>query len=456
MTLAKRLIHWLAGALLAVAGVQADAFAQTITPIFPTSGPGGSYVIAVVSDGYANTSSDRQKFDNAVNGLIVNGMLLDPFYQAHEAAFTIVKVFQPSPQSGQSQFGITQNYDVTHCYINWIPDSSTPNTATMIDNAVQSVGPDRTLVVGNNESQAFGCTPHDGDWTYVTAWARTEEPGGILEHEFGHLIAGLWDEYAFTNPPYTGSYPTPPPVTGPNCSTEASPSWLTLPVAGAGKIQSCKFYQLNIFRPYSTCRMKDTTFAFCPVCAYSVDHQLSAFLNGSEPQAPTDVRTIKARFVVQPTPPSPQNNQTVRVLVEINPQTAGARVLTVSDITRRDVNRRHRVGDYVYEVIDGGQTIAIGVLPGDPFEDRAYGARGAPHDTQRTSTASAVIFIPHVSRQNLLTRAVEINFYRLDPSSGRDDVTPERLAGFRQTGLARPVAKVTADELKKAISAPRK
>src|SRR5207247_144690 len=102
-------------------------------------------------------------------------------------------------------------------------------------------------------------------WTYVSAGAR--EVGGVLEHEFGHLIAGLFDEYALsenTNKDYPG-----PVVDGPNCSTNVmSPVWAgAMWTPPADHRPGCRYYGQKIIRPYQDCRMRSDGIDFCAVCA---------------------------------------------------------------------------------------------------------------------------------------------------------------------------------------------
>src|SRR5262245_28058011 len=98
----------LAGALFLVGVASGQALAQTT--IYPPSGTGGGYLIAVVSDGYV--SSEEWKFDRAVDGLILNGLMQNQFYSDHGSAFTIKKIFKASPQSQQSLIQIKPNYDL--------------------------------------------------------------------------------------------------------------------------------------------------------------------------------------------------------------------------------------------------------------------------------------------------------------------------------------------------------
>ncbi len=152
--------------------------------IYPPSGQGGNYVIAVVSDGF--TASESWQFDRAVNGLILNGLMADPFYSTNGAKFTIKKIFKAVANTHQSSFQFTANFDIQKCYVDY-----TAQTTGLIEDAVNVVAPERVVVIGNYEGVSMGCSVDT--WTYVSAGAR--EVGGVLEHEFGHLIAGLFDEY---------------------------------------------------------------------------------------------------------------------------------------------------------------------------------------------------------------------------------------------------------------------
>src|SRR5947209_3057687 len=168
----SRALSFAAGLVLLLSS---SAAAQT-TIYPPPPGTGGNYMIAVISDGYA--ANESWMFDRAVNGLVLNGLMADPFYSGKGAAFTIKKIFQPVAQSGQSAFKITPNYDINRCYIDYDP----VQTTLAIENAVKAITPERVVVIGNHEGVSLGCTVDT--WTYVSAGAR--EAGGVLEHEFGH------------------------------------------------------------------------------------------------------------------------------------------------------------------------------------------------------------------------------------------------------------------------------
>src|ERR1700730_7475860 len=142
-------------ALLVAAGllfaVSSAARAQQI--IFPLNGmPGGHYKIVVVSDGYA--ADESWKFDRAVNGLVLNGLMADKFYKDRGDKFTIIKLFKPVGTSQQSAFGIKPNYDITKCFIDYDENATT----TAIYDAVGTLTPERTIVIGNYEGVSLGCS----------------------------------------------------------------------------------------------------------------------------------------------------------------------------------------------------------------------------------------------------------------------------------------------------------
>jgi hypothetical protein len=440
--------------------VSPPAMAQTT--IYPPSGPGGNYVIAVISDGYA--ADESWKFDRAVNGLVLNGLMTDPFYSGKGASFTIKKIFQPVGQSGQSAFGITMNYDINRCYIDFDPTTTT----VAIENAVKAISPERTLVIGNQEGVSLGCTVDT--WTYVSAGAR--EVGGVLEHEFGHLIAGLFDEYAL---PPNGAYVTPD-VDGPNCSnvmvTGAQPSWMKLSLSKTPmNLPECRYYLTNIVRPYDTCRMRSADTDFCYVCSSEMSAELGIFAAKQLSQMPMHLPVVQAglMFLQPPAAQLPLADRSVRVLVEMTKSAAGsatlatARVVALTEVSAPAVQRHRRVGDYVSSVVEGRTVLDVAVLPGDPFQRRTYGGASAPHQRRDDIlTASIVVMIPHMTRQQLLTRSIGILFYRLDPLSGRlpdgsrANITPRTVSEFLDKNQPR-LTEVTSDDLKKAVqSLPNK
>jgi hypothetical protein len=434
--------------LSACLGAQALVIARA-QPVYPPTGVGGSHVVLVISDGYA--SSEEWLFNRAVNGLILNGLMNDPFYKAHGASFTIRKLFKPVTTSGQTQFAITPNYDVSRCYIDY--DATT--TTAILQAATGFF--EKVVIVGNLEGVSMGCTPHNNIWTYVSAGAR--EMGGVLEHEFGHLVAGLLDEYELFNAAYAG--PPGPPVDGPNCSTNTGsppPIWGSLPIPssipGPTNPQGCNLYSTGVIRPYDICMMRAAGAPFCYVCQFRMGQRLGDYAF-PPPSTPADIQILSAGLMMQapappPAPPARSNNPSVRVVLQVTRATRAAQILSVTDVVAPLIDRTRRIGNVVFSIHESGKATITGVMPGDIFEDRSYGNGSAPHQKQEAQTAIVSLIIPDTSRQSLQTRTMSITLYQLDPASGDAGVTDEVLNRLIAAQRAVPIAEVDATALQSA------
>jgi len=445
--------------VFALVAVAASSTAQP-QQVYPASGPGGNYEIVVIADGY--TSAEEYKFTRAVNGLILNDLMADPFY-GNSHAFTIVKQFNPVTTSGQSQFGITPNYNIAKCYIDY--DAAT--TTAAIDQVVKTIPHHAVIVIGNYEGVAIGCT--NQPWTWISAGAR--EVDGVLEHEFGHLIAGLYDEF-----PLQGNvdYPPTPSVDDHNCSNvfdssgNATPWWdnssLSWPQKPTDR-DGCLYYSHKITRPYDTCLMYAPGATFCYVCSLLMSGELNLFANEALTKSLASPMILTAGFVAQtPTPrvPARGSEQYVRLLVQLTKRSTdpklGAQlsVVSVADVTGPIVSRHHRTGDYVYGIVEGNTVLAADVLPGDPFQRRSLGTAPAPHDTANELQTNVVVIVPNTTRQSLLSRSIRVVFYRLDPNYGRlpsgmrADVTTNTISELLANNTPQFVG-LDADELKKVV-----
>jgi IgA Peptidase M64 len=423
--------------------------ARAQVTVYPPTGTGGSHVVLVISDGYA--ANEQWMFDRAVNGLIVNGLMSDPFYQAHGGSFTIRKLFKPVALSGQTQFGITANYDITRCYIDY--DATTSNAIVHATSAFF----EKAVIVGNIEGVAMGCTPRNNVWMYVSAGAR--EMGGVLEHEFGHLVAGLLDEYELFDAPYVG--PPGPPLDGPNCSTNTGsppPIWGTLSIpasiAAPTNQAGCNLYSKGVIRPYDMCMMRAAGAPFCYVCQFRMGERLDDYAF-PPPSAPTNMRIAGAGLMMQvpappPTPEARSNNPSMRVLLQVTRANRVAQVLSVTDVVAPLIDRTRRVGNLAYAIHEAGQRTITGVIPGEVFEDRPYGNGSAPHLRQNAPTAIVSLVIPNASRQGIQTRNLSIALYQLDPASGDANVTEQTLNRLLAAQRATPMGDVDAAALRSA------
>lgn len=426
----------------------AGAADPTVKQIVPSSGIGGPYLIAVLSDGF--TEAEHQKFDAAADWVFNVQLFNDSFYQAHKAAFTVKTIFRAATHSGDAQYGISASGDISNCYIattgdvdGYVYDATATLTPKML--------PTRTVIIAN-DVYSNGCTRNL--WTYV--WAGIQESSGVLEHELGHLAAGLLDEYSLNPGPFpVGGIDGEGEPDGPNCSTLqfGTPPWVGLvPPAAAqpGTVEGCDYFAKRIYRGFPKCRMNTLNETFCGVCDAALSYALQELMSAAVSAAPMDLGIISAAFFQQPQVlPGPQSS--VRLLVEIHSQNQQVTILRATDAPGPAVVRQRPIGTHAYEIRDGNN-VTTGVIAGNPFQSRAYDGRGGGHPRPTASdTARVVIEVPRTTVQNLRTRGVDVTVYKLNPTPTRDNITPARLNELKQLNLARSIGTLTADDLSKNL-----
>lgn len=436
----RRLLHR-AGRMLLWGGlwlVPQAASAQVVSTIFPTSGAGGAEVIVVIADGYTS----QTQFTGDAAFIFVTQLMNDPFYLAHASSFTIKTVYRAAPAVASSLFGITTT-NRRSCILSADPAT----TAQDINAAALLADPNPQFVaVLTNDTVTYGCTTAD-HWTYLTSGVSSRR--GIVAHEFGHLIGGLYDEYDDGAAAYGGAA-----VNRSNCSTQlppALPYWATLSlVPSPSNPLGCLYSVSGIVRPYPTCKMRDfdTNPLFCAVCRREMEAVLSPGPRGGVPTAPTQLRIIKAAFV-QP-PPPPIINTAVRLVIRVDARTGQSTVLAATEVQRPQIVQR-RIGDVVYAVTENGQTLVTGVFPGDPFETRIYNGPGK-HTNSEASAATIVVLVPQANVRSLLARSVQVTFYRIG-TSDPDPVTPDKLRSLLQAGAARSISVLTPSVLNERLRA---
>jgi hypothetical protein len=412
------------------------ASAQVISTIFPASGTGGPYVIVVLADGYTS----QTQFKNDAAFIFLTRLMNDPFYLAHASSFTIKTMYRGASAVGSSLFGIS-TLNRPSCILSADPAT----TAQAINAAATLADPNPQFVaVLTNDSVSYGCTTAD-HWTYVTSGARR----GVVPHELGHLIGGLYDEYDDGVAAYAGAA-----VNRSNCSTllpPALPYWAALSLAPPpSNPLGCLYSVSGIVRPYPTCKMRDfdTNPLFCAVCRREMEAVLSPSPRGPVPTAPTGLKIIKAAFV-QPTP-APIVNTAVRLVIRVDARTGQSTVLAANDVERPQIVQR-RIGDVVYAVTENGQTLVTGVFPGDPFETRIYSGPGK-HTNSEANAATVVVLVPQANVRSLLARSVQVTFYRIG-TSDPDPVTPDKLRSLLQAGAARSISVLPPSVLNERLRA---
>jgi hypothetical protein len=396
--------------------------AQTPGQIHPATpqNPERPIVIAVLSDGF--TDAQKADFNDAAANFFTYGLLLDPDYEPHKDRMTIKTWFKAVANAGDSQFGFTLGTGVTNCSVSWNISEDATGTTAMINAVLKDLGATHAVVIANHNYN-FGCS-HD-IWTYVAVGAVGEP---ILEHEFGHLLAGLKDEYVideFENQQY------PESIDKKNCSTTSPPYWVGLGLQPApGTEPGCGLYGLQVVHAYKDCKMGLKGARFCALCNREMqltwDFDPTSASGNTARLLPAHLPVMAAGFFGQQPSPPPAVVQAaqpqLRLLLSVNQQSKSIKVISADDVNGPIVNRQRVVGDYVYEVNDGANVIAVGVIPGDPFMVHGYRGGGTQHarvpgDANATATASVVVNVAGVTRDDIAktTRSIAIDIWKLGP-----------------------------------------
>jgi hypothetical protein len=458
-----------AGALLALCTLAAQP-----VQVHPPSGPGGPIVVAVLADNF--TVTERKDFEEATANLFTYGLFADSvldksgkrqpgFYRTHQGAFTVKTFFEPVKAHGSSRYGFVLA-PRTNCSISW-DDKSTP---VEVERAAANVPGATHIVVIGNHDYTFGCK-HD-NWVYIATGAVGQQ---VLHHEFGHLIAGLYDEFAL---PDFETLPHPnAPIKRLNCSTDvAQPHWESY----SGKLDNllrCGLYGLNIIHPQHRCLMGAHGDWFCVVCKREMEKEIQflqnprAFAGSIASTGGSPLRVARISMAVSgpgharsspmtalrtaAVQPSPQEAPLLRLLIQVPSKADGAiRVLSATDSKGVATVRNRPLGDFVYEVRDRGRTLVLGVVPGNPFETRAYSG-GLPEHRAKPDepTATILIMVPNETRGQILAegRMVEVAIYQLDATFDNTPVTPATLIDLNSKGLARVHAQLSAADFRSQI-----
>jgi hypothetical protein len=273
--------------------------AQSANKIVDHGADGEKLTFVVLGDGYAQ--ADQSKFADDVDRLVVKGVFGHDFYKSNYAAFNVYRIDLVSKDSGVSHLDETRDTALKVIYSGdwnrcWLEESS--ETDQLIVNAIAGVSKIDFVLVIANEGGYGGC--QRGGRLYITAGDEWD----VVAHEYGHGIAGLYDEYSVS-----GTY-TAPPINVKNCSTvkdRKGVSWSRLidattpvptdslttldPNRTVGLFTGCDYAENGIYRPVQNCRMKTNTPAFCPVCLGLMSRAVARYLppppgNGGHAAAP--------------------------------------------------------------------------------------------------------------------------------------------------------------------------
>ena len=143
----------------------------------------------------------------------------------------------------------------------------------------------------------------------------------------------------------------------------------------------------------------------------------------------------------------------VRMVVRVPRSGGDARVLAASELTDIYVKRQKRLGDFAYEIVDGGRVLETGVFPGEPFETRGEGPGKEMRAAKIEEATAVTLYIPDVTIASLQlpSSKVSINFYRLKPVTGLGpDVTPAAFSRLKAD--ATPAGTLSVSNLKEFLA----
>jgi len=407
----------------------------------PTGGANAPIQIALLADHYAATEKNEFKYD--VENFITYGLMQDPYYLSKQASMRIQSYFDETPPGADSRFGFEIGTGDGNCSVKAPPD--------ILTKLSDAVGPGNLVshyIVIANHPYNIGCTV--GNWSFVAVDAVGTD---VLQHELGHLIGKLYDEWSL---PANRPYPHPGLVNNTlNCADSTTPYWLTgTAFPGARVIPECDLWGGGVFHAYDACRMGAMNHKeFCLVCKAVMDKAFTFMSTASwssdqpqpqashEPTTASRFRIVNASFgtstVEQPAPAPNLPRRIMRLIVDFDPNPTpkpGQPSITLRRTIFANgvyVPNYRRVGQLLYEVTYQLTTKdkkvtenlkEVGVVPDSMFQSRAY--RGdAAHGTGATRPVQMFLDIPDedASTMGNLNRTMKIQLYRI-PKDVKDEM----------------------------------
>jgi hypothetical protein len=373
------------------------------------NGPDGEKLVFVVlGDGYS--ANEQAKYKADVNSLLVTGVFANDFYKDNVKAFNVYRVDLISQQSGVSSPTFIKNTALKVIYSGdwsrcWLEESS--ETDSLITKAINVAKYDFVVIMAN-EGRYGGC--RRGSRLYVTSG----DPWQVVAHEYGHGIAGLFDEYSVAN---GGTY-AGEATNYLNCSTVIDRKdvvWskmiddkIDIPSDSAqnvnsndtvGEFTGCNYAMTGIYRPVRECRMVSNTPHFCPVCLALMQNAVKPYLGVASSG--------------QSAPPPPGGNPAA------GPQAEAAPAVTrfVSLVVRLKGNNQPVIEEatestgklalssqgspsFIGALSKGGQPTVASLIVDDPYVVRGFvdpKHREQGENISRADEATVVLHLPQAS-----------------------------------------------------------
>jgi hypothetical protein len=195
----------------------ASSRAATVTQLFDSGPRGRKFNVAIVGDGFRDTTTDQDLFNNYVQDVVLRDLLTRDVHPEILNSMNIFRINTYSVDSGITQVNsqgtvtTTRSTSLEYRYSGnwsrcWMEPG--PNTESLISSVINALVPEATVrvVVLNTAS--------DGGCARGSHFAVTRGVGwSVFAHEFGHFFATLQDEYQCNQGTgscgsFTGSEPT--------------------------------------------------------------------------------------------------------------------------------------------------------------------------------------------------------------------------------------------------------
>ncbi len=268
-----------------------------------TGSPANRVDLLVMGDGY--TAGERAKFDSDAANLVSQFFGISP-YNTYKNFFNTATLFTASAQSGadhppfdaacapslfqqccadtlaqtdpKAGTFVDTAFDSTYCSSN-LHRALVLNTTKVLAAAAAAPNWDKVLALVNDAT-------YGGTGGVVAAISTNPQAIGIAQHELGHSLTHLADEYDSAFPSYPSCSDKTSPPCEPNVTDELDrsltkwTSWIAgstpLPTpettqyaSTLGLFEGGRYLMTGMYRPRQNCLMKALGQPFCPICTQS-------------------------------------------------------------------------------------------------------------------------------------------------------------------------------------------
>jgi hypothetical protein len=419
----RLIFRFILGTLL----IAAATSAQTPQKIVDHGPDGEKKTFVVLGDGYS--AAEQAKFASDVDALLIKGVFGHDFYKGNFEAFNVYRIDLVSSDSGVSTPSFAKNTALKVIYNGvwnrcWLEESKT--TDALITKAAAKVPKYDYVLILANETRYGGC--RRGSRLYVTSGSGWN----VVAHEYGHAIAGLYDEY-----PVKGAGPyNQDPVNANNCSTvpdRNSVVWHELIDANTvvpsdnlrnidanntvGEFTGCNYAETKIYRPVRTCRMHSVEQSFCPVCLGLMHDVLAPFL--------TTAAAPPTGFASGQSVEGPGEGKFVNIVVRIS-RNQEPSIVKATEVTGRLVSSQQAAPPYFFTFSKDATTNYADFVPEDPYLVRGFADPEHPEKGEKLIQADSATIIVNVPRTDIAsaTHDLGMQLYKVGPVAMGQYKTP--------------------------------